>query len=127
VATDPRVETIRLLMSIDAKLGALLVALAPKVDEPQGDPVIKAKSPKDWCGDDMAGRKMSECPPAYLDMVAARADHFAQKNADAGDATKAGYDRRDAARARAWAAKLRAGYVPPTPDRVDESQGEPTW
>jgi hypothetical protein len=52
---------------------------------------------------------MSECPPAYLDLVASRLDYFAAKEEDA---KKARYNRLDASRARGWAARLRNGWKP---------------
>lgn len=134
--TDPRVETIRLLTSIDATLKLLLAAMTNSngahasdadLDGQYGDPVVKAKDPKNWAGETMSGRKFSECTPAYLDQVADRAEHFAQKNAAAGDDKKAGYDRRDALRARGWAARLRAGWVASASQRVNTADSEPEW
>lgn len=120
MATDPRVETIRLLTSIDATLKQLLVALAsePKHDTvddaaangPHGDPVLKF-TPRDWTGESHKGRNFSTCPPDLLDLVAEALDYFAGK---ADDPKKAKYDTLDAKRARAWAARLRAGWQPPT-------------
>jgi hypothetical protein len=126
MATDPRVETIRLLTSIDAKLGALLelagilVNRAPSsavpasvdLDGPHGDPLVRQKDPRDWTGDSQKGKHFSECPPPYLDMLAERYDYFASKEEDA---TKQKYNLLDAQRARGWAARLRAGYVAPEP------------
>lgn len=112
----------RTLQSIDANL-KLLVELAldidargkPKamkvdLDSQHGDPIVKAKDPRDWTGDPMIGRKFSECPPEYLDMVADRLDYFASREEDA---KKKNYNLLDAARARGWAARIRAGYKPP--------------
>lgn len=142
--TDPRVETLRELRQINATLtaiaGTLLdmadkfsgvapVATAPAVniDGERGNLVIKAKDPRDWTGDTMMGKRLSECPPAYLDMLAARYDYFAGKTDS--DDTKRGYARLDAARARAWADRLRAGWTPPWPPHghVDDTAGEPQW
>jgi hypothetical protein len=138
---DPRVETIRLLTSIDATMKSMLVCLqtgivsavqsatssgpAVNLDSEHGDPIVKAKDPRDWTGEPMRGKKFSECPPAYLDMLADRYDYFAEREEDP---KKAGYNRLDAARARGWAARKRAGWTPPVQSgRVDETQGEPTW
>jgi hypothetical protein len=94
------------------------------LDGPYGDPIIKAKDPKDWTGPPQAGKHFSECPPAYLDLIADRYTYFAGRETDA---TKAGYNRLDAARARGWAARLRAGWTAPRPDGPvfagDESPG----
>ena len=123
MATDPREETLRLLRSIDATMRAMLLVLsekrndAPPVNDsvcngPHGDPVIKAKDPRDWSGPPMTGRKFSECPPEYLDRLADRYDYFAGKDEDA---TKQRYAKMDAARARGWAARLRGGWRAPAP------------
>lgn len=137
MATDPRVESLRLLTSIDATLRALLLVMSEKrgtesgvpdhvLDGPHGNPIVKAKSPRDWLGDDMAGRKLSECPPAYLDLLAERYDYFATKPDQEPD--KVRYAKLDASRARGWSARLRGGWTAPVPAaRVDETQGEPAW
>lgn len=93
---------------------------------PRGDPIIKAKSPRDWLGADMTGKHFSECPPEYLDLLAERYDYFATKDDQTPE--KIRYAKLDASRARAWAAKLRAGYVPPAAaPTVSEAGREPTW
>jgi hypothetical protein len=120
VPTDPRLETLRLLTSIDATLKLLLAAQsgdrAPQSDEsvthgPHGDPIVKAKDPRDWTGDSMNGRHFSECPADYLDLLAERYDYFASREEDA---TKQRYNLLDARRARAWAVRIRGGYIAPT-------------
>ena len=119
-------EAMRLLREIHAMLtlltrGGVVVSgatahafpsIAPDadLDGQWGDPIVKAKSPRDWSGDQMTGRKFSECPPEYLDLLAARFDFFNTKETDE---KKRGYNMRDAARARGWAARLRAGWKPP--------------
>src|SRR5262245_59170764 len=73
-----------LLVSIDASLKELVAisrARRPKhptvdLDGPHGDPIIKAKEPRDWTGEPMNGRRFSECPPAYLDLLVSRYDYF---------------------------------------------------
>lgn len=133
MSTDPRAETIRLLTSIDASLKALLArsGTAPDVNDsvcngPHGDPIIKAKDPRDWSGEPMTGKRFSECPPEYLDLLADRYDYFAGKD-DSTD-EKRRYAKLDGARARAWAARLRSGWTAPAPaGRVDERNTEPTW
>ena len=92
-------------------------ARALDLDGPYGDPLVKAKSPKDWLGDDMTGRHFSECPAEYLDLVADRLEYFAGKETDE---KKRGYITMDAARARGWSARIRAGYVAPVAEPVDE-------
>jgi len=128
VSPDPRVLVLDELRKQTALLERILAALSPSAaandrvcDGPHGDPIIKAKSPRDWNGDDMTGRKFSECPPEYLDMVADRFQYFAD---DASKQDKRTFNLRDAARARGWAARIRAGYVAPQPQA---SEGEPRW
>lgn len=92
------------------------VASDADLDGQYGNPEVKAKSPRDWTGPSMTGKRFSECPPEYLDQVAARLDYFAEQNAaseNADDRKKATYNRKDAARARGWAARIRAGWQPP--------------
>jgi hypothetical protein len=85
------------------------------LDSDHGDPEVRAKSPRDWTGPSMQGRRFSECPAEYLDLVASRLDYFANQNEAAGDAEsvkKARYNRLDASRARGWAVRIRDGHVP---------------
>lgn len=107
-------ETIALLTSIDATLKHLLGLAearqpAPPVDldSERGDFVVKAKDPRDWTGPPMSGRKLSECPATYLDLLAERYDFFNQKETEP---QKRKYNALDAARARGWAARIRSGY-----------------
>ena len=92
------------------------VASDADLDGPYGNPEVKAKSPRDWTGESMTGRRFSQCPPEYLDLVASRLDYFAEQNAASDhedERKKARFNRLDAARARGWAARLRNGYVAP--------------
>lgn len=116
--------------AFDAKLATLLLrtqapigtggaapsTIAPDVDldGQWGDPVIKAKDPRDWHGPSQAGKRFSECSAEYLDLLAARFEFF---NGKEPDEKKRGYNTRDAARARGWAARVRAGWKhPQTPE-----------
>lgn len=130
-------DALVILKLIDAKLGAIVALLAgggvsttgaaqagpttasdADLDGQYGDPEVKAKSPRDWTGPSMQGRTFSQCPPEYLDQVAARLDYFAEQNGASEDADtrkKATYNRKDAARARGWAARIRAGVVTQAP------------
>lgn len=155
MSTDPRIETIRLLTSLVTELRTLngtVTALAGTVldmaarqttqtaaapqtpavdlDGPHGDPVVKAKDPRNWTGETMKGRTFSQCPPAYLDQLADRYDFFAGKEDSSEKDRK--YARLDGARARAWAARLRGGWTAPAsadpvPDDYGTSDGGPTW
>lgn len=116
------------LKSIDTTLKAILkhfassdgatIASDSDLDGKYGNPEVKIRDPRDWSGDSMIGRKFSECPADYLDMIASRLDFFAGKSDEEGKETAAGkpvsqYQRLDAARARGWAKRVRAGYTPP--------------
>lgn len=97
------------------------VASDSDLDGKYGDPEIKARDPRDWTGPSMQGRRFSECPAEYLDMVAERLDYFAEQAEEEGKTTSSGkpvapYNRKDAARARGWAARIRSGrHVQTTP------------
>ena len=142
---DPRVETIRLLTSIDASLKAIAAAVLhfngqigkngsgataddADLDSPKGDEVVKFQ-PRDWSGESFKGAKMSACPPEFLTMYADSCDYFAQKNDERGEKTDRGtpkstFDRRTARRARGWAARLRGGWTPPQMDDQDTWKGD---
>lgn len=121
-------EAIDLLKSIDASLKALVkqtAAAQPKpiaddrdLDSQWGDPIVKF-NPRDWTGDDCKGRHLSECPAAFLDLLASTFDYFAMKAEENDERTDAGkpvaqYKHKDAARARGWAKRVRDGRVPAT-------------
>lgn len=84
------------------------------LDSQWGDEEVRV-TPRDWTGEPMKGRRMSECPPAFLDLLADTLDYFARKNAAANAVTssgkpKADFDLKAAARARGWARRLRNGW-----------------
>lgn len=117
---DPRAETLRLLTSIDASLKAILLTLsqgraaepsvAVDLDSTYGNPKVRFL-PRDWTGSgEYKGLTFSECPPDLLDLLADSLDYFARK---ADDPKKKKYDTLDAARARGWAARKRAGWTAP--------------
>ena len=105
------------------------IASDSDLDGQYGDPEVKAKDPRDWTGEPMAGRRFSECPAEYLEMVADRKDYFVSQNPQATDEDKkkAKYDRLDAARARGWAARIRSGkHVPAkVPDPATDWVSDP--
>lgn len=79
---------------------------APKHDP--NDPVVKVQ-PKGWKGEDLRGRRFSECPPNFLGMLSHMLDAFADKSEEDGDPQKllyAKWDRENAETARRWRAKL---------------------
>lgn len=159
MATDPNVpESILLLRSIDASLKELVSgmrarkAAGPKevasdrdLDGKYGDPKVTA-NPRDWNGPSFKGRKYSECPAEFLDLVAEMMDYFAQKADQNNERTDKGkpvsfYKRGDAARARGWAKRIREGKHTPPPvesnghgfasggqdDSDDWSRGDGGW
>jgi hypothetical protein len=121
-------DAVRLLQSIDASLKALVAHLGcmtatstlvrgtniepiqVDLDGKYGDPTVRAKDPRDWTGDSQLGKPFSECPPAYLDLVADRLDYFCTTE---DDPKKLKYQQLDAARARGWAKRLRGGWKAP--------------
>lgn len=123
-------DVIDTLRSIDAHLAALVAhfgigakptvtantsavpAIAPDhdLDSKYGNPAVRAKDPRDWTGESQLGKPFSECPPAYLELVADRLEYFASQEEDA---KKARYNRLDASRARGWAQRLRTGWKAP--------------
>ncbi len=135
---------VELLASIDASLKILVARLeaAPAapgataqvasdrdLDSQYGNPIVKAKDPRDWTGEPMNGRRFSECPAEYLDLVADRLDYFAQQADEKGELASNGkpasqYKRLDAARARGWARRIRAGLGAPAPAAAPTS---PEW
>ncbi len=126
-------DVLAVLRSIDASLKTLVsrsttalpattqsgpVAPDADLDGPYGNPPVKF-NPRDWTGESCKGLTFSECPAEFLDMLAETFDYFAQKAEEKNEMTTSGkpvapYKRKDAARARGWARRIRAGYKPPT-------------
>lgn len=91
------------------------------IDGPRGDPEVRFV-PKRWTGQDFKGQKYSACEPEFLDMLSESLDWFANRDDESGAVDKNGgpkskWGRLDAARARAWAARLRGGDAAPAPRR----------
>jgi hypothetical protein len=89
------------------------------LDGQYGDPELK-KDPPRWKGQRYAPCRMSDTCPEYLDELASFYDWQAGKDDEAGKTAGNGkpsssYKRRDAARARGWAKRLRAGWKPAKP------------
>lgn len=79
------------------------------IDGQYGDPEVR-KDPPRWVkdgGETCVGYRYSQCPPDFLDSLAGFLEWKAGKNDAEGKDKWAGYDRLDAARARAWAARKR--------------------
>lgn len=102
------------------------------LDGQHGDPLIKYDpKPKYWTGGSYAGSQYSETSPEYLDAMARYLDacaYMAKRDADTGkDVEKneksAKFKGLDAARARGWAARLRAGWQSPGGAASSQSNG----
>ena len=92
-----------------------------------GDPVIKKDPPK-WTGETCVGKPFSQCPPDYLMSLAGFLDWKAGKTLEDADTSRhkfADYDRKDARRARGWAARLRAKPAAAVPEYDGNTNGEP--
>lgn len=118
-------QAVDLLKSIDASLKQLVnllkqnkpkeIADARDLDGQWGDPVIKAADPRDWSGPEQKGKRFSQCSSEYLELVASRLDYFAdvaerEDKQTANGKPVAPLNRRDAARARGWAKRVREGW-----------------
>lgn len=141
---DP--ETLAILKSIDQSLRTLVtfaraeaearvvakiqkptndksVASEAELDQKWGDPEVRF-TPRDWTGEPMKGRKMSECPAEFLDVLADTFDYFAGKAEESGELYNgkptAPYKRKDAARARGWALRIRSGWRAPVRSNADD-------
>lgn len=106
-------------MSIEDRLAALEAAVFGKggsarkgakpmtvdIDNPKwGDPEIRYV-PKKWDGPSPAGQRMSACSVRFLEFLAAELERSAQWKENNGKEEHAEWDRRDAAKAVAWAAR----------------------
>ena len=138
----PDSESVVLLRSIDASLKELVAiskarrapaqtaARGPEVasdkdlDDPKwGNPVVKFV-PRDWSGEDFKGSRFSETSAEFLEVLAETFDYFAQKAEEKNELYNgkpvAPYKRKDAARARGWAQRLRSGWKPAEPFQAQE-------
>lgn len=93
-----------------------LFASDEDLDGRNGDPVVKF-APRQWTGDVFVGRPFSECSPEFLEMLA-ESLQYAADNPKPDKEKYAPYNRRDAARARSWARRIRSRPVvaPPVAD-----------
>lgn len=82
------------------------------LDSQWGNPQVR-KNPPRWQGQDCTGLNYSDCPPEFLDTLAGFLDWQAGKAEEKNETTTQGKPRgplirRDAARCRGWAARIRA-------------------
>jgi hypothetical protein len=89
------------------------------IDDPKwGDPEVKYV-PKKWDGPSFVGYRFSGCPVHFLEFMAGELTRSAEWKDSQGDEQKAKYaamDRRDAAKALAWAARKRHNGEGPIDD-----------
>jgi hypothetical protein len=85
------------------------------LDDPRfGDPVVKFDV-RSWRGPSYVGKKFSQCPPDFLEALAESLQYSAEHPKE-GKEKYAAFNRKDAARARSWSRRIRAGVVPPPPE-----------
>jgi hypothetical protein len=108
------------IAALEARVAALETKSSPRpaapsaagaddLDSTYGNFVVR-KNPPRWKGTPIDGKRLSECEPDALDALAGYLEWVAGKKAEEGKEKYAAYDRRDAARARGWAARLREGW-----------------
>lgn len=117
------VDILHAMLTVQQQILALLKSAVPPpvatdsdLASKYGDPVLKFL-PRDWTGEDCRNRPFSECPAELLDLVADANDYFARVADEKDEKTDKGrpvskYKRADAARARGWARRIRAGWKP---------------
>ena len=103
-----------------AVAGSMGIGTDADLDSQHGDPIVKFL-PRDWTGDEFRHQPFSACTPEFLDELAKAFDYFARKKQEASD-PKAKYEVWNAARARGWAARLRAGWKPKTVEIVRDDK-----
>ena len=110
-------DGIRQLVALQQGGGASSGAVASDrdLDSKYGDPEVRMRV-RDWSGPDMKGKRYSQCPAEFLELLAEALEWVASKADAAGEKTDSGkpvsyYRRADAARARGWSARIRAGKV----------------
>ncbi len=95
------------------------IATDQDLDSRWGDEEVRF-TPRDWAGAPMKGKKMSQCPPEFLDLLADAFDYFARQAEEKHEMTESGkpvaaFKKKSAARARGWALRLRTGWKGATP------------
>ena len=133
----PDAEILVVLKSIDQSLRTLVVIAQRKAEDrvkaaqsKPGEPVASDADldskygngpvkfdPRDWSGESCKGLPYSDCPPEFLDLMAETQDYFAQRAEESKEVTSNGnpvapFKRKEAARCRGWAARIRAGRKP---------------
>lgn len=121
---------VKFIASIARKHAPPEIASDKDLDSKYGDPEIRF-DPKDWTGDSCKGLRMSECPAEFLDMIAETFDYFARKAEDEHEhyngKPTAPLKRKDAARARGWARRVRAGKGNRRAAETHDDDAPGTW
>jgi hypothetical protein len=125
-SVDGRLSNLVVLASMGPKSSAPCIADDRDLDGKYGNPEVRF-NPRDWTGESCKNRKMSECPAEFLDLLAETFDYFADQAEQSHELTTTGkpvapYKRKDAARARGWAVRVRA-HGQKTPSQA----GPPGW
>jgi hypothetical protein len=95
------------------------------LDDPRfGDPVVKFDV-RSWRGPSYVGKKFSQCSPDFLEALAESLQYSAEHPKE-GKEKYAAFNRKDAARARTHARRIRSGVVPPPPE-ARALAGETEW
>jgi hypothetical protein len=114
-ALEARMTEVELAVKKTKGAPADLVASDSELDSAYGNPKVFS-DPKRWItdgGESMKDKLYSECPAEFLDVLAGSLDWLANQLEKEGK-PNAGYKRKDAARARGWAKRIRAGGVLPS-------------
>ncbi|MFT3774945.1 MAG: single-stranded DNA-binding protein [Minicystis sp.] len=107
-ASEAPVQSLRVRPEAASKpnSSAMPVASAQELDGLQGNPTVKFV-PARWSGEDFRGKPYSDCTPEFLDVLAS-ALQWSADNPQEGKGRFVEWNRKDAARARGWAARLRS-------------------
>lgn len=81
------------------------IAADADLDRDGGDPKVRVL-PRAWKGEDLRGRRFSECPENFLGQFAHLLEWRAGRNTEEGKVRWAIADAREAALARAWRRRL---------------------
>lgn len=105
-------DALREIAALRARIEALegatgLFASDKDMAGPKGDPIVRFE-PRGWRGATHKDKHYSECSPEFLDALAEQLS-WSAANPREGKEKYASYDKLDAARARSWARRLRAG------------------
>ncbi|HXN31734.1 MAG TPA: hypothetical protein VN894_07735, partial [Polyangiaceae bacterium] len=99
------------LRYLEIALGAFVPDAS--LDRPHGDPTVRF-APNSWRGPDFVGKTFSKCSPEFLEALAETLTY----SADNPKPDKLKYvagNRKDSARARTWARRLRSTAAPAPP------------